>query len=84
MRNPPAFVEAMPPTVAVSRADKSTPNTSPAVDAACCTAASVTPAPISIRRSTVSTSLTTQSRSVDSSTSSCSGTVPATSEVRPP
>ena len=35
----------MPPTVAVSRAAKSTPNTRPAAIAACCTAASVAPDP---------------------------------------
>ncbi|EUA39420.1 FAD linked oxidase domain protein [Mycobacterium avium subsp. avium 2285 (R)] len=42
------------------------------------------PAPTSMRRSTVSTSAMRCSRSVDSNTSSCSGTVPATSDVRPP
>ena len=48
----------MPPTVAESRAARSTPNTSAAAVAARCTSASVAPAPTCIRRSTTSTSPT--------------------------
>jgi hypothetical protein len=84
VRSPPAFVDAIPPTVAESRAARSTPNTKPALTAARCTSPSVTPAPTDSRRSITSTSPTSCSRSVDNSTSSCSGTVPATNEVRPP
>ena len=57
---------------------------SPAAAAMRWAAASVTPdAAVSVRPAW-STSPTSVSRSVESSTSSCSGTVPATSDVRPP
>ena len=52
---PPAFVATIPPTVAESRAARSTPKCSPAARACAASAAAVTPAPTTTVRSTTST-----------------------------
>ena len=52
---PPAFVATIPPTVAESRAARSTPKCSPAALACAATRAAVTPAPTTTVRSTAST-----------------------------
>src|SRR5581483_1688836 len=84
MRSPPALVATIPPTVAESRAARSTPKASPAPAAAASTAASVAPAPAVTWPAATSTASIEDSRRRLSTTSPCRGTPPPTRPVLPP
>jgi hypothetical protein len=74
-RRPPASQATSPPTVALSRAAKSTPASSPAARAWSCSAASVTPAPTDTCIDAASTSPSAVNRVSDNTT--CSRAAPA-------
>jgi len=80
---PPALVATMPPTVALSRAARSTGKSSPALSAVSCRRASVTPAPTVTWAATVSTGSKRVSRTVLSTTTG-SAPDPATARAGPP
>ena len=82
--SPPAFVATIPPIVAVSRADRSTPNESPSDRTWAWRAASVAPAP-TVTCAAVASTAPIESRPRRSTTTSpVSGTDPPTSPVFPP
>src|SRR3954466_3636593 len=83
-RIPPALVAARPPTVALSRAAKSTPASRPAARALSCTRASVTPAPAVTCAEARSTGPSSVRRAVLSTTSPPRGTPAPTMPVLPP
>src|SRR5712692_9397906 len=84
MRSPPALVATIPPTVAESRAARSTPKARPASEAAPSTAARVAPAPTVTWPAATSTGSMAASRRRLTTTSPCSGTPPPTRPVLPP
>jgi FAD/FMN-containing dehydrogenase len=79
-----AFVAIMPPTVALSRAARSTPKSRPCSCAAAVTAASVTPAPTVACAAATSIGSIVVSRCRLSKTSPAHGTAPPTSPLLPP
>ena len=81
---PPASVATMPPSVAASRAPKSTPSARPDPRRAAASAAGVTPAPAVIWRATGSSGPMSVRRASESTTSPPRGTPPPTSPVLPP
>ena len=84
MRSPPALVATIPPTVAESRAARSTPKASPAGAAALSTAARVAPAPAVNWPAATSTGSMAARRRRLTTTSPWSGTPPPTRPVLPP
>src|SRR5579883_1707705 len=81
---PPALVAIVPPTVAESRLERSTPYPQPAAPAASCRRPTVTPAPAVTWPASRSTSSSRSRRRRLSTTSPPRGTPPPTSPVFPP